>query len=645
LRNVNLTNVRSAIATMLALLIAALGVLAGPGAPAAPATAAEREPRVTIAILPRGTTTGEIAAASPRISPGTMSAGLGPVPSAQTYLDIGQGNRLFSSLYPEPLPVLPVRRDGVPIRAWDRQLERAAGAPAAIESGLLAGRLRESAVPFGARPATGGTALIAVGPDGGIERPEGCTPGRCPGVTVEPVDLSQLSALVARLRPRDLLIAIERAPPLRRLLAIGIAGAGFEGNLRSPNTRIDGYVLSTDIAPTILEHYGLPVPKAMSGRPIASTGRRDLAAIATLQERLREVVPRRTPVIAVNLVVWIGLAALAALLFRRRGAAVALNALAVSVALVPALLLLTAALAPSVGIERLVVGIGAPVLALAALLALAGRFGERAGFAAFALAAAVSVGATAIDMLAGSPLTARSLIGPNPEGGVRFYGIGNELEAVIGSLLPLGSGAAVAAARPADPRRAVAVVAAVAALLGVLVFAPGRFGADVGAAITFPAGAAGVVVAALGGGRRRLSLLVAVPLVAVIGLVAIDIALGGDAHLSRSVLDAGGLEGLGQVVERRLTLAARSFEQFVRTPSYTLAAVLIVAGVIARRRVLGWFDGLPAARAGFIGGIVAAVVGALSNDSGALLLLVGTAYLVAFSALAVAFRFSRVESG
>jgi hypothetical protein len=630
---------------MLALLIAALGLLAGPAAAPAPAAAAEREPRVTIAILPRGTTADEIAAASPRISPGAMSAGLGAVLSDQTYLDIGQGNRLFGSLYPEPLPVLPVRRDGVPPRAWDRQLERAAGAPAAIEPGLLAGRLRGDTVPVAAREAAGSPALIAVGPDGGIDRPGDCAPGRCPGVTVEPVDLGQLRVLVAGLRPRDLLIAIERAPPPRRLLAIGVAGTGFEGNLRSPNTRIDGYVLSTDIAPTILERYGLPVPSEMSGLPISSTGRRDLAAIAALRERLREVIPRRTPVIAVNLVAWIGLAALTALLFRRRGAMVALNVLAVSVALVPALLLLTAALTPSVAVERLVVGIGAPALALVALLGLAGRFGERAGFAAFALAAAVSVGATAIDMLAGSPLTARSLIGPNPEGGVRFYGIGNELEAVIGSLLPLGAGAAVVAARPADPRRAVAAVAAVAALVGVLVFAPGRFGADVGAAITFPAGAAGVVVAALGGGRRRLSLLAAVPLAAVIGLVAIDIVLGGDAHLSRSVLDAGGLEELGQVVERRLTLAARSFEQFVRTPSYALAAVLIVAGVIARRRVLGWFDDWPAARAGFIGAIVAAVVGALSNDSGALLLLVGTAYLAAFSALAVAVRLSRLESG
>ena len=163
--------------------------------------------------------------------------------------------------------------------------------------------------------------------------------------------------------------------------------------------------------------------------------------------------------------------------------------------------------------------------------------------------------ATAIDIVAGSPLTALSLIGPNPELGVRFFGIGNELEAVIGVLLALGAGAAVTAVAPADPRRAVAWTAALAALAAVLVFAPGRLGADVGAAITFPAGAAGVVIAALGGGRRRLLAVAAVPVLAVCALVAIDLVAGGDAHLSRSVLDAGGLDQLG--AGRRAAGAAR----------------------------------------------------------------------------------------
>ena len=76
------------------------------------------------------------------------------------------------------------------------------------------------------------------------------------------------------LRGNDLLIAIEKPPPPdNEALAIGIAGRGFDGNLTSDSTRLDGYVLSTDVAPTILERFGIAVPSEMSGQPIRAEGR------------------------------------------------------------------------------------------------------------------------------------------------------------------------------------------------------------------------------------------------------------------------------------------------------------------------------------------------------------------------------------
>ena len=75
------------------------------------------------------------------------------------------------------------------------------------------------------------------------------------------------------LRGNDLLIAIAKPPPAEdRALAIGIAGRGFDGNLTSDSTRLDGYVLSTDVAPTILERFGVAVPSQMSGQPIRGEG-------------------------------------------------------------------------------------------------------------------------------------------------------------------------------------------------------------------------------------------------------------------------------------------------------------------------------------------------------------------------------------
>ncbi len=132
-------------------------------------------------------------------------------------------------------------------------------------------------------------------------------------------------------------------------------------------------------------------------------------------------------------------------------------------------------------VEGLLVGIGAAVLAAVTLTLVRGWW-------ALAVACAITVIAYAIDVIAGSGLTKLSLLGPNPIFGARFYGIGNELEALIAVMVPVAVGAALSA-RAAGRRPAVGVFLAAGVLAG-LVFAAGRFGADVGAAIVLPLGAA-----------------------------------------------------------------------------------------------------------------------------------------------------------
>lgn len=599
-----------------------------------PAATAEADAssRVAIAILPSGTSVSEIAAADPALAPGLLSPALGFAPADQTYLDISQGNRVFTSLYPAPLPLLKARRGSLADERWEVTLERALEAPADIIPGLLAETLGSGEIPIVAERGTGDPALIGVDLDGEIEFAEGCELGTCPGVTIGRARASGLSDLVSKLRGDDILIAFERPPPTGRLMSVGIAGRGFDGALRSMTTRIDGYVLSTDIAPTVLERVGIEAPEEMTGRPIESTGSAGPAELDRLEGRLQVVSLRRGPVIGTNLIVWSVLALLAGVFGGRRWARPVVGLLGISIALLPALLLFTAGLYPSELVERLVIGLGAPGLAAAAWLALRPRLAERAALGAFAIAAGLSVVGYAVDVVAGSPLTSLSLIGPNPVIGVRFFGIGNELEASIGALLALGPAAAVAALRPSNPCRVVSIAAAVAALAGVLVFAPGRFGADVGAAITFPAGAVGVIIAT-GVGRRRAALLVLAPIAAVAMLVAIDLTAGGDAHLSRTVLEAGGLDGIGQVVERRTRLSASSFTRFISSPYFLAALLLAVGAVVYRDRLRGWMAGRPAARAGLVGALVAVAVGTLANDSGALLLMVGIAFCAAFVAV------------
>jgi len=114
----------------------------------------------------------------------------------------------------------------------------------------------------------------------------------------------------------------------------------------------------------------------------------------------------------------------------------------------------------------------------------------------------------------------------------------------------------------------------------------------------------------------------------VVALMAADLVLGGGAHLTRSVLDAGGLEEAGNVFERRIRLAATSFTRGGNVPFMVLAAVAIAVGIRHRHRIRSWFVER-AAFAGFVGALAAAAIGTVSNDSGVTLLILGTAYAAA----------------
>ncbi len=529
---------------------------------------------------------GEVAAAG--MSPGLMSAGLGPVPAEQTYLDIGQGNRVFDSLYDADLP-----RAKVPL---DRPvtdpalLRRAESAPAEIVPGLLARTLERAGKAFGVRDAS----------------------------------VARLRRLVASLRGNDLLIAIERPPPGKnRGLAIGIAGSGYRGNLTSDSTRLDGYVLATDVAPTILERLGVKVPSRMSGEAIRAGGEVDPGAVVALGDRMAVISDRRGPVIGLSLLIWVVALGLVAGLMSGAAARTAVRVAGLAVVYVPLVLLAGAAIEPGESLEMLLVMLGAPALA-GLTLALLG------GYRALAAASALTVLACALDVIAGSPLTALSLIGPNPGLGVRFYGIGNELEAALAVLVVAGTGAGLVGFVPRlAPRPSGAAFLAVG-LVAAFVFAAGRFGADVGAAIVIPVGAAAAAAAIAARRRRAALLVVAAPFAAVALLALVDLLSGANAHLTRSVLDAGGLHGLGEVAERRLRLSAHSLLKPLTFVFLPLVALLVALAVARRDRLRGWLDPRPQMRAGLIGAVLATVVGALANDSGALILEIGAAYLLVF---------------
>ena len=282
----NFAYVRSLISLILASLAAsAAATLGSPAGANAGAEQPAGSGSVTIALLPKGTGLASLGTLE-EFAPGLMSAGIGSVPAAQTYLDITQGNRVSESLYDGMLPFVRFSATGVAPVDWTAITERAGGRAGDVVPGLLASMLEREGLASAAERATGPGQLIAANRDGRIEPYRGrCPLAGCPALTVEEVTIAELERRCAGLDGDELLIAIERPPPLFRTLTIGIAGEGFGGLLTSDSTRTNGLVTSTDLAPTILYRLGVPVPDEMNGQPIRSGSERAIAGLIDLERR------------------------------------------------------------------------------------------------------------------------------------------------------------------------------------------------------------------------------------------------------------------------------------------------------------------------------------------------------------------------
>ncbi|MBK8294489.1 MAG: hypothetical protein IPK93_06835 [Solirubrobacterales bacterium] len=602
-------------------IVASLLVMTAPGgAVAAPGAAHAAQPLVTIAVVPEGTSPDDLGSLRGS-AVGLLNPGLGDVPADQTWLDVSQGSRAFDSSYDTPLNELAISAEkAIP---WEKVRQRARRASPDLRPGLLATTLAAAGLETVIATGTDGPALMGVNRAGRLTPLQaGCAPEICPrALEIRSTTLSGATELARSRQKGQLLIVIE-SPPAGSgdQLSLAIAGPGFNGMLTSESTRTVGYVLTTDLAPTILDYFGIDTPKVMTGLPISSSGSAiDYEALDKLEGRYQQVGKRRGAALLLPILIWALLAGAASALSRGRLARVAVEFLALSVILLPATLLLTASFSPSLGVERALATLLPAVVACGLLRLLP-------GFAPLAVACAVTVGPYAIDMLAGSVLTPKAVVGPNPGLGARFYGIGNELESTLMILTSAGVGAALTAWGGGLDRRRAAAAFLFAGLAGTVIFAAGRFGADVGAAIIFPVAA--VIAATFVLERPRLAWFgVIAALVALVLVAAGDALLGGESHFLRSIFDGSPGDSTGQVLAHRLEETASSFTRLSRLPVTLVALALIWFAWVRRDRIEEWLKPAPALRAGLIAAAVGSAVGALSNDSGALFIQVGVLYL------------------
>jgi hypothetical protein len=550
-----------------------LGVLGAIAALCCMPAAAAAAPRALIAFVPT-----EPAPKSPLLfdlaergfSYGMASPTLGAYSKRQMVLDMSQGSRIANSAYPEKLKRLDLRLDpdgGGQVKGFRRARSRADDAPGDVIPGLLADTVRRdggSAAYVGVVGFPQTEAVVAADRKGRVERVSLGTIGTFAARTLAqwrehrlvvarfPSDEDGLAALdrvVAGAQADDLILVV-RAPPAGRgrLLPAGMLGPGADQQvIYSPTTRRVGLVAVTDYGPTVLEHLGIDPPDEMDGRRIDPRPDGDAEEVRLRMARLDVVLSRRGTALR-----WfvIGVAALAAALWfrrRREGLDEALRTGFLAAMWLPGVALVTAYLQPTRLAETILLAGGSLAL---------GSATDR--LVRWPLAPAVPgllvFGAHAIDLARGSPLIGASLAGPNPKGGARFFGIGNELEILLSLEVLFGLGALLTL----TAGRRVPWAFATGCLVAAGVIGAGRLGADVGGVITLGAGGAGAVLASLPGGpsRRAVILAALTPVVGLGGLVAVDVLTGGGAHFTRTVLEGEGAGGLLEIIKRRLLISA-----------------------------------------------------------------------------------------
>ena len=612
----------------------------------------------------------------PSLSTAILSATQGSYTTAQLLLDVTQGARVsYSSYHPGAPPTLSLRPQGAGaiVEPWRAVLERARGAPQILQPGLLASQIPGGAGYAGITGANDVDGVAAAEESGHVAAlslgSAATLPARIAALRAHerlvvadlPAGtdgLGDLRALSAARTADELEIVVQRGREASgdELLWIAVAGLGGGdrggGTLSSQTTNERGLIAAVDLAPTILRHLGLPVPDAMRGESIARERAIGGAYLRSLKARLEILYNRRLGALACLLGAWALLALAVRLLGRAarlrppdhgpatptqahssqnapdghrhheraspaRAWATRVGALAFL--WTPVAVLVPAALEPGRGVEDALL-----VVLCFALGALTDRLlpWPRAPLAP----AVVAVVALTADALAGTQLLIRSLLGPNPALGVRFYGIGNELKSGLAVLVFAGMAAALYPTdrRSASGRRA-AVMMAVCGIVLAAIEGSARIGAGVGGVILVSAGAAVATVMLLPGRltRRRALIVLISPVAGLVALAAIDLATAhGAGHYTGSVLHAHSAGEIRDIIVRRYTAAYDELIHGAMPFATALALILSALAVRRHRRLLAPVDCDPGWLAALAGGLTAGVVGALSEDSGPVLLVV-----------------------
>ncbi|CAN7569470.1 hypothetical protein LJR027_003950 [Terrabacter sp. LjRoot27] len=422
------------------------------------------------------------------------------------------------------------------------------------------------------------------------------------------------------------------------------------GLLASASTRMVGIAQLSDITATILQRGGVEPQAAIGGRalsvvPSANNSESTAAAKLTVLTDIDTKADAMHDVVAPFLLIWLVGTALAMLVlwlvmrrarpWNRRFTRARVLRLVRLVGLVSAAMPAATFLANLVPWWRwstntvvLVALLLVLVLAISSVLTLACLQGPWSSSALGPLAAmsAITAGVIGIDLLTGSHLQISSIFGLQPLVGGRFYGMGNVAFALYAAaVLLLCAALAHALVRRDAPRLAVFAVVVVGGVALAVDVLP-AWGADFGGPIALVP-ALGFLLMGVMGWRtsvRNVSIVLAVAGL-VVGLVCYldwrrpESDRSHPGRFLQTVIDGGAWDVMSRKLWANVTLAVHLPVLLVIVVALMVVVVMIVLrpGILGTEPLRRLLEEAPLMRRGLLSVIIMAVIGFLTNDSGA----------------------------
>ncbi|MEW6188999.1 MAG: hypothetical protein AB1466_02635 [Actinomycetota bacterium] len=426
---------------------------------------------------------------------------------------------------------------------------------------------------------------------------------------------------------KTLVIVVTPTPSIKmvnegnNLTPIIVVGGGIKpGILTSETTRSHGIVSNIDIAPTILSYLEAKIPHEMLGYPLQSEPQdQSISYLLSLNERIFNRSKIRVPALKMYVTI-IALVLIISTIFLLMGTTHkrlrVLQFLLLWLICVPVtLLFLPFSIYSSLILTTILAFLGSAVVALMSLLS-----GRRV-LSPIIFITLLTSSVLLLDVLTGSHLMQRSILGYCPIIGARFYGIGNEYMGIlIGSSI---AGITALMDVPNFTRKSHVMLAGLIFLCLVVIFGHPALGANVGGTI---AAVVGYLITYFGLLKRKISLklilfITLAVIIALASLIFLDLfGISPPSHLGKAItLIRRGGSGEG------LKIIQRKFAMNVRGTRYTfwtrvLIAVLVIfpiliirpAGILRKIK-----SDYPCLTSGLMGIAVASIAAFIFNDTGA----------------------------